>query len=270
MKSILLLSLIVLIGLTGCVTSQIVSMESEGLLPKQPIRITDSSNTSGITIRGQISRSDRELASFSDNLPDGDTTSFSHFSYNVPRYQLNAEIEAILGNHFAFVAGASFGKVESKEYLGGHLGVVAFSISPTNTFRFDIGAKFQKIESEIVYTNTVNRWLQEDLVEVVKTNSKTNYTNLYAGVTLHGNKKDVFANVFFSYLLSYQTFFDYEGNIFTKGFKLMESVHSVSVGLFKNVNNFGRIILGARITHYSFDFGETSPFDMFLQYDFFL
>jgi hypothetical protein len=203
-------------------------------------------------------------------LPEGDSTSLSHFTYKFPRYQLNAEIEGSVSSNIAFLAGFNLSKVEGKEYFGGHIGTAIYSFSGSNVLRFDIGAKFQKMNSDLVYSNTTERWMRSDLIEIIKTNKNSNYANLYTGVTFNGNNKDAFANFFFSYMLLYQTFFNYEGTIFSEGFNLTEHIHSISLGLFKNINTSGRVILGARVTHYSFEFYDSTPFDLFLQYDFIL
>lgn len=269
MKKVVLLSLLVLLSLTGCVSTGLISLEEEGLITKQPIRITDSSNVGNFVFRGQISKSDRKAASFSDEIPSDDSTSFSHFTYNIPQFQFNGEAEFVITDHIAFLGGISYGKVDGREYLGTHIGAALFNISKENTFRFDIGAKYQQLRYNLVYSASSNEIFEHSkFLGIYNVKSSERYTNLYVGFTLNTHKKDAFVNIFISYLLSYQTFFDHNTTNDKPAIDLMESVHSISFGGYKNINNFGRILLGARLTNLNFEFGSTNPFDLFLQLDF--
>ncbi len=267
MKTIIALSFLVIL-ITGCGVSNLVSLEEEGLLTKHPIRITDSTNVNGLTVRANISRSDRESLSFSNEIPEGDSTSFSHFAFDVPRFQFNGEVEFSFGDHVAFLSGLSFAKINGKEFLGTHLGISFFRIGKINTIRFDIGAKFQKLNYRLIYAKTYENIFSEDRVRVYNVNSSGNYRNLFLGFTINGNNKEAFLNYFLSYMLAYQTFFDFPSNSLNPGYDLNSAFHSLSFGVFKNIDHLGKLIFGARITNYQFDFGEVSPFDLFLQYDF--
>jgi hypothetical protein len=268
MKVLMIVSVIAVL-LTGCVSNQLISLEEEGILTKHPIRIMDSTNLGKFTFRGQISRSDRESARFSNDHSENDSTSFSHFSFKIPKYQFNGEAEIGLNDHLGFIAGLSLGKVGDQEYIGTHLGAALYSVYENNSIRFDIGAKHQKLSYKLTYGTYVTHFMSnEELLKIVEVNSKGEFTNLYLGYTVNRNNDGVFANIFFSYLFSYQTYFDYRGDANTSGFKFNDSMHTVTLGLFKNISGFGRVLIGARKTLMSFEFGQTAPFDLFLQYDF--
>lgn len=268
MKVLMLVSVIAVL-LTGCVSNQLISLEEEGILTKHPIRIMDSTNLGKFTFRGQISRSDRERASFSDDLSENDSTSFSHFTFKIPKYQFNGEAEITIDDHVAFLGGLSLGKIVGQEYLETHLGAAFFSVYEKNSIRFDVGAKHQKLNYKLTYGTYVKHFMSnEELLEIVEVNSSSENVNLYLGFTVNRNNNEDFANFFLSYLLSYQTYFDHKGDASTSGFKLNGAMHTISLGLFKNIESFGRILIGARKMLMSFEFGYTAPFDLFLQYDF--
>ena len=113
------------------------------------------------------------------------------------------------------------------------------------------------------------------IVDLFELEGKDPYRNASVGLTLNGRRAERPVNYFFNYTLGRQTFYDVQDELFFLesgqqkqfDYRYAENYNAFAGGLFVNIQDNNRFVLGARWTKYNDEMDKVSFFNLFAQYD---
>jgi len=243
---------IILIGiLSGCKTSHIPTTtvrtiylqeaEITGPINQPPIHITDSSNTSSITITPRFSYNSQtdvrgqmgghslvneegifQVDTFYNNgsftLNETPGANIHHyngknFTWNVASVYAALDLDFRLSRNFGLFFGVNYSVQNKIKTWGGAAGIGLFSVSSKTAFRLDIGLNIQEIAYD-VYTVLVVKITpssgEDDYVIVDNRIGKSTHFDPFISLTYNTTYRDWFVNFFLNAGYSGQTLVDFK------------------------------------------------------------
>lgn len=199
-----------------------------------------------------------------------------NFRWTLPSYQGMLDFDLAVANNISLNGGIGLSEINGNLFWSKSLGLGFFAQGKNFAWRFDTGIKFNEMETDVDYV------LMEDdndffpgttrRVYFLNKEEKKEQHNMFFSFTINSAGYDWPINYFFSYNLSWQTFYDFKGSS-VPGIETMEDVyysesyHSLSAGIYKTILDMGRIIAGGRISAYTDEEGQIFIPDFFIQYD---
>ncbi len=306
MKSIILISILLLIIFSGCgtTTPQIQSVHLYGAGNRNTIKITKDESQDDLTIRFNLSMNRDKVTSalvegHSNVNKDGifevepvegeeyfiekagvNVNKFEgdNFHWRLPEFQTNFELEYNFFSNAAIYGGASYARSVGYDLYGYNFGIGFFREENNWAIRFDIAGTINDMIAEVEYIRVENKPLTDNntrKVYLFDQFSKEKYLNMNLGLTINTRNSDWFVNGFLSYTLGWQNFYDIKTKPVTIGDFLQpddlsydDSYHSIAIGLYKEIDTIGKLIAGARFTKYTDLKGRLFIPDYFIQFDF--
>lgn len=197
------------------------------------------------------------------------TLSFTgdNFTWKIPDWQAKAEVDFSIFDHVSFLAGASVSSLGDETYLGTLMGMAFKTKTRDWGLRIDFGVNFQQMHYTAQYMNTTSTFSAGRRKVYITSVDETEWQrDLTFGLTANTFAKRAFVNYFFNYSFGLQTFFDFTSE-FDNHYELTQFYHSLALGVYKDISDKFRIMLGIRGTQYSDDDLQLLIPDVFLQYD---
>ena len=200
-----------------------------------------------------------------------------NLTWELPKVHGLVNIDLALSNHFAVTGGVSYSKYNSENFWGNNFGVAFFDYSNDWSYRFDWNVSFQEMRFNSFYVTAEDKELSGNetrRVYLKMDTKKEQYGDFSFMLSINSNKENWPINVFFSYKLGSQTFYETSiDNILFNGrrigdFEYEESYQAFSLGIYQNVFDAGRIIIGYKYTIYNDKKDNFSIPQAFIQYDF--
>ncbi|MGD8778186.1 MAG: hypothetical protein PVH88_04415 [Ignavibacteria bacterium] len=230
---------------------------------------------------GPIAYQFEETEGDNDYIFDG-----NNFIVKNPDFELGFEIDYALTNFLALTGGGNICKYDNKAFLGGNFGFGFFKETENLGFRMDIGWESKHTRSEATFVMHDKDFVDGKREGVIyKIARSESFIDPFASFTLNTKKAEWPVNLFFNFQLGYKTYYDYSlqridiADVFfapllnkyqfdVGEFEKEKDYKSFGFGLYYNVGDYGRIIIGA--WHNTFDdegddFTETNTF---IQYNF--
>lgn len=295
-KNLIRLSLIIAAALLmnyGCTINYLQESEAEGPPIRNLIKITQEPEQGRIDLRGTVSVNTQHTHSDKidgHTMVDGDgryrvepvagkdyfieyegvnTKPFTgeNFTWRLPDWQGKAELDFSIFDNVSFTAGASVSSVSDNTFLGTSMGMAFKTATDDWGMRLDFGMVFQQIHFAATYINTTSFFSGGKRTVYIVTDEETDWQRDFTfATTVNTLEKRALVNYFFHYAFGMQSFFDFEGQ-YGNRYELTQFYHSLSLGVYKDISEKFRILLGVRGTQYSDDQLEIFIPDVFLQYD---
>ncbi len=202
--------------------------------------------------------------------------------WNLPNWQGGVDLDFAVSNSFALTGGFNISNINERYLMDENVGIAFFKESESWAWRFDANLKYTEaanlyqfalVESKQISSGETRR------VYLVNDKTKNNFWNLALLYTVNSRRVDWPLNYFFNFGIGWQTFYDL--NIDTKSWNLFGSYSkndlsynlnylSFAAGIYKNIFDNGRLVLGIRFTKYNDSDGRLFIPDMIVQYDFVL
>lgn len=199
-----------------------------------------------------------------------------NLTWDLPKFHGLLNIDLALSNHFAVTGGVSYSKYNSENFWGNNFGLAFFDYSNDWSYRFDGNVCFQEMRFNSYYVTAEDKNLSGNetrRVYLKKDTKKEQYGDFSFMFSINSNKESWPVNVFFSYKLGSQTFYEtsidkilFDSRI--GDFEYEESYQAFSLGIYQNVFDSGRIIIGYKYTIYNDKKDNFSIPQGFIQYDF--
>ena len=200
--------------------------------------------------------------------------------WNLPDIETQFEFEYNFSKNSAIFGGTKFAESSNRSLFSYNLGLGFFREEDTWAIRFDMGAIMNQSIVKYEYVAAEDIELTDDNTRKVflySNEDKGSYFNPYFSLTINTRRSDWPANGFFSYILGWQNFYgistEYSNiqeffSIETVDYSFDENYNTLAGGLFTDLPEIGRLILGARYTNYTDDKDDLSFTDFFMQFDF--
>ncbi len=263
--------------LTSCSTRimQLNSIDVTGPAHRHTIRVTENRSPNDLEVRAYVSNnSDQIYKSKLDSDLDGKVqvvnTFSDNFRFHPTEFQSGIDFDFSFSSHIAFTGGLTLSEIDGISYVCQNIGFGFFSEGDNTAWRIDFNMKSQKMKYsaliKIIENDVSTDYIQSDVGD--------NW-NSFFGFTFNSKRQDWFLNYFFNVGFGRQTFFDFEFvdpqviTIFEKPeYDYTESYTSFGAGVYKNVTENGRLVLGFRYTRYNDQKHNLLIPDLFVQYDF--
>lgn len=306
MKSLFLLTILLFIILTGCgtTTPQIQTVDQYGVGNRNTIKITKDEAQDKLSVRFNLSMNrDKSVGAlveghskvnndgiFEVKPVEGEVYFIersgvninefngNNFIWHLPELQTNFELEYNILNNVSIYGGGSYARSSDYDLFGYNFGLGFFREQNNWAIRFDIAgavndmiadAEYIRVEDKLLTNNTTRK------VYFFEEFSKKKYLNMNLGLTINTRNSDWFVNGVLSYTLGWQNFYDIDTKPVTLSDFLQpddlsydDSYHSITFGLYKEIETLGKLIAGARFTKYTDLKGRLFIPDYFIQFDF--
>lgn len=304
--SVMILSIILLTGCSTTNTiPYLQSVEQNGAPMRNTIKITKNEKENDITLRASvIFNRDKQVDSYvKGHSPVNEFGEFetqpvqgedyqleyanvnendfegNNFHWILPDFESHVEMEYNISSHVSFYGGVAFAESKELSFLNYNFGGGFFREEENWAIRLDIASAFEEMIADAEYILVENVKLNDDnsrKVYFFNTRSKHTYLNINVGVTINTKYQDWFVNGFLNYTTGRQSFYNiaikdtyYDEKLisYDDNFENSDSYHSISLGLYKEIDNLGKLIGGARFTKYTDSKGRLFIPDYFLQFD---
>lgn len=295
MKSIYLITAALFLAsfLTSCAnisqTIYIQDVEVNGPLNPPPIRITKDKSAGTFTISPRLTLNNnsevtgnigtgRYVNNIQDSLfPYGK----KNLLWKIPKYSFGLDFDFAVSNNFAIAGGLNYATINQNKLIGGSLGIAIYQEKDEGAIRFDAGILVQQLYYEaktVVVTTTDPMWGSPTTdVSYYNDRDKNSGIDLYAMITYNSAIQNFPVNFFLNLSYFTQTILDFNPGVRTDPTYFLilsekttedargeasSSFLSVSPGIFLDISNWSRIVLGARILY---DIGvDSSSKDLFI------
>ncbi len=200
--------------------------------------------------------------------------------WNIPNWQGGVDVDFAASNTFALTGGFNLSNINDRYLMDENVGIAFFKESESWAWRFDANLKYTEaantyqfalVESKTITTGETRK------VYLLNEKTKNSFWNFAFLYTVNSRRRDWPLNYFFNFGIGWQTFYDL--NVDTKSWNLFGSYSnndlsynlnylSFSTGIYKNILDSGRLVLGIRFTKYNDIDGRLFIPDMIVQYDF--
>jgi len=213
------------------------------------------------------------------------TNEFSgnNFHWKVPELQANFEIEVNVTSNFSVYGGTTFASVDQVDLNNFNFGLGFFREENDWAIRFDLSAAYYNSRTDFEYVRVEDKPFTEDATRRVYFFDESiteKFFDLNFGLTVNTRNPDWIINGFLNYNFGQHSLFDYETTPVTfydwlkssegKRFELEEIYHTLSLGLYKEIESLGSLIGGVRFTKFTDAEGKLFHPNYFLQFDFHL
>lgn len=196
--------------------------------------------------------------------------------WEIPKIHSLINVDLALSNHFGITAGVNYSQYKNEDYWGNNIGIAYFNLTNSWAYRFDAILSFQDMRFNSTYVTAEDKILSSSetrKVYIITDEKKEKYGNVSFMFTINSNEDEWPVNVFFSYKVGSQTFYETSVDkiLFDTrigDFDYEESFQAFSLGIYQDVFDFGRLILGYKYTTYSDQKNNFSIPQAFVQYDF--
>lgn len=261
----------------------------DGPLNPPPVRITKDKSAGTVTLSPRLTfnnvsdvigniGSRRYLNSVQDSLfPYGK----KNLLWKIPKYTFGLDFDVAVTSNFAIAGGLNFSTVNQNSLIGGSLGLALFQEKDGIAVRFDAGLLIQELyyEAKTVVVSTYDPIWGSPTTEEFYYNDidKNSGLDLYAALTINSAMNDFPFNFFLNFSYFSQTILDFnpgtrtdlryliiltEKTIEDARGEASSSFLSASPGIFLDLTEWSRLVLGARILY---DIGlDSSSKDLFI------
>ncbi len=202
--------------------------------------------------------------------------------WNIPNWQGGIDIDFAASNSFALTGGFNLSKINERYLMDENIGIAFFKESESWAWRFDAILKYTEAANAFQFALVEGKSIargETRKVYLVNDDTKNEFWNIAFLYTVNSRRRDWPLNYFFNFGIGWQTFYDL--NVDTESLNLLGSYSnndlsynlnyfSFSAGIYKNIFDSGRLILGLRFTKYNDKDGRFFIPDMIVQYDFIL
>ena len=202
--------------------------------------------------------------------------------WNLPDWQGGMDVDFAASNYFALTGGFNLSKINERYLMDENIGIAFFKESESWAWRFDANLKYTEVANTYQFALVESKSISSGetrRVYLVNDKTKDNFWNFAFLYTVNSRRRDWPLNYFFNFGIGWQTFYDL--NVDTESLHLLGSYSnndlnynlnyfSFSTGIYKNIYDNGRLILGVRFTKYNDKDGRFFIPDMIVQYDFVL
>lgn len=202
-----------------------------------------------------------------------------NMQWELPEVQTMFEIEYNLSSSMSIYGGGSYSKSGKNDLYGYNFGLGFFKEGENWALRFDTGIKQSETIAEVEYIRAEDVILTGNnsrKVYFFEDREKEKFFNLIFGLTANTRRDDWVLNGFLNYTLGWQNFYSiepkpvYPADMVNRESDVMEynqNYHSFAVGLYKDLDELGKLIGGIRFTKYTDERGRLFIPDYFLQFD---
>lgn len=261
----------------------------DGPLNPPPIRITKDKSAGTITLSPRLTLN--TIPEVSGNIGTRkylNTVHDSLFPYetknlfwNVAKYSFGLDFDVAITNSFAIAGGLNLSTVNQNTLIGGSIGIAMYQEKNGMAARFDAGILVQELyyEAKTVVVTTIDPIWGSPTTDVFYYYDKDKNAgiDLYAMLTFNSTMRDFPVNFFLNLSYFSQTILDFnprtqtdlrylflgiEKTIEDARGEASSSFLSASPGIFLELTEWSRLVLGARILY---DIGlDSSSKDLFI------
>ncbi|KUG25024.1 hypothetical protein ASZ90_005162 [hydrocarbon metagenome] len=205
----------------------------------------------------------------------------NNLHWNIPEFQTNFEVEVNVTPNFSLYGGTTFADIDQIDLNNFNFGLGFFREENNWAVRLDIAGAYYETETHIDYVRVEDKPFTGDAERRVfffNESRKENFFDLNLGVTINSKNPEWFINGFINYTFGQQSFFDIEPTSVTfydwlkssegKRFELDETYHTLSLGLYKEIESLGYLFGGVRFNKYTDSEDKLFAPNYFLQFDF--
>ncbi len=199
--------------------------------------------------------------------------------WRIPNWQGGIDIDFAASNSFALTGGFNLSNINERYLMDENIGIAFFKESESWAWRFDANLKYTEAANHYQFALVESKFIssgESRKVYLINEENKNDFWNFAFLYTVNSRRRDWPLNYFFNFGIGWQTFYDL--NIDTKSWYLSGTYSkndlsynlnylTFTAGLYKNVSENGRFVLGIRFTKYNDRDGRLFIPDMIFQYD---
>ncbi len=202
--------------------------------------------------------------------------------WSLPDWQGGADIDFAASNSFALTGGFNLSKINERYLMDENIGIAFFKESESWAWRFDVNLKYTETANTYQFALVESKDItsgETRKVYLVDDNTKDNFWNFAFLYTINSRRRDWPLNYFFNFGIGWQKFYDLNvdkeslnisGSYSNNDLNYNLNYLSFAAGIYKNIFDNGRLVLGIRFTKYNDKEGKLFIPDMIVQYDFVL
>lgn len=296
--------LVVLVGFifSGCTITNLQRVAVDAPAVQHPVRITDAPQRGQLVTRGFLSYNQDPLqltqidqhtevnarGVYEVEAIEGESGFIEragvnvfpfrgdNFEWQVPAWQGGMEMEFPFSGGMAVTGGLGFSEMGSSYQMSQSLGLGFLFDSQTWGSRLDFNLNFQQSHFDVEAVRGRDKFNREDSdrrVTFLSFDDTDRYTNPSVGFTMNSKRNEWPVNYYFNYTLGRQTFYDVKNEfLFESGvegfdFRYSESYNALTAGIYSNVADHGRMLLGLRWMKFTDERNQLALFKFFVQYD---
>ena len=288
----------------GCTITNIQQVEVDAAPIQQAVRINEEPNKGALFARGFLSKNNQgpletQVAGHTDVNQNGvfevealdepyrflersgvNVRKFrgDNFAWNVPEWQGGVELEWQAAPFLALVGGLGLSEQDDRTEIRQNAGLGLLFGSETVAARLDFGMHYYQSRYRILAVQGHEESFRSDMTRIIdlfEIEGNDPYRNASLGLTLNGRDPNRKVNYFFNYTMGRQTFYDVRDELFfiesgqqqQFDYRYAENYNAFAGGLFVNMPDNNRLVLGGRWTKYNDEMDKVSFFNLFAQYD---